>query len=210
MSNLTCSRQGSGIMKLATKSFCANWSRAHTLCQFEWRRKLQWNELMQNYLNKLLEYSFVDTPQFLKLHDLWAMVFTHFNWLVQYLHLCSLHTLGLDACCHWEGLVQDCSNSIALAMELLQSCTMSLIIYGFNVLYGNFLMFLSIINQEGIATSAVQTYFQALQYGALCREEEGTDSDLKSLDRVAISVHWMWCWILNRWIHVSGENFPVE
>ena len=32
-------------------------------------------------------------------------------------------TQVLDTCCHFHGLVQDCSNSSALAMELLQSCT---------------------------------------------------------------------------------------
>ena len=32
-------------------------------------------------------------------------------------------TQVLDTCCHFHGLVQDCSNSSVLAMELLQSCT---------------------------------------------------------------------------------------
>ena len=55
-------------------------------------------------------------PEFSKRHNCLYMVTRHHHTHTDILGQLSLHS-------HIDGLVQDCSNSSALAMELLQSCT---------------------------------------------------------------------------------------
>ena len=59
-------------------------------------------------------------------HEFWMSHKQRQQWVSQQWSLVSIRQVTMYTAWHWEyidGLVQDCSNSSALAMELLQSCT---------------------------------------------------------------------------------------
>ena len=84
----------------------------------------------------------------------------HHCWIYIKHHNCSISTLHeiweAEFCSHINGLVQDCSNSSALVMELLQSCTKPSINIRCRVL---FLLSPDIHQNIGNRATAQATYF---------------------------------------------------
>ena len=99
---------------------CKRFSNASHLINWTWwtwyKKPNKYFRKIKKFLNvKINEWSFSNPHPWAHIYNN-AQLFINKGWCIEINYINSM----LD---HYNGLVQDCSNSSALAMELLQSCT---------------------------------------------------------------------------------------